>query len=153
MGGIYSFDRLESRMDNLSRAMPKIGTRLVRLASTGIGAAVVDFTPVDTGLARSNWQASLNSPAPLRAPYAAGTRLGIGETANASAAKAQQKQIIQSFDARKHERLVISNFVHYIGFLNNGSPTTKAHGMVQHGLSVGRAVLQGVKVLDAKDIL
>jgi hypothetical protein len=140
-------------MNALGRAMPKIGTKLVKAAATGIGATVVDTTPVDTGLARSNWQASLDSPLPQRPPYSAGSGLGIGETANASAAKGQQRQVIGVFDARKHQRLVISNFVPYIGALNNGSPTTRAHAMVQQGLQTGRAVLQAIKVLDSKGIL
>lgn len=149
---VLPFSQLAPRMDALSRAMPKIGTKLVQAAARGIGETVVDTTPVDTGLARSNWQASLNAPAPLRPPYSAGVKLGISETANSSAAKAQQKQVIEQFDARRDQRLVISNFVPYIGAINNGGPFIRAHSMVQQGLLVGRQILQTIKVLDTKDI-
>ena len=139
---VFPFESLAPRMNALGRLMPKIGTKLVRDVSRGIGATVVDTTPVDTGLARSNWQASLNAPVGMIHAYAEGNNLGIAETANASAAKAQQRQVIESFDALKHQKVVISNRVPYIGFLDRGSRNTRASNIVAQGLQTGRAVLQ-----------
>jgi hypothetical protein len=63
---------------------------------------LIDATPVDTGRARSNWRAvagpgSLGrTPTNTLAPYAPGRKLGLSETANASAAKAAVAKAIQT---------------------------------------------------------
>lgn len=148
MVGVFSFDELPARMSRLGDGMSIIGTKLVRLAATGIGATVVDTTKVDTGVARSNWRAALSVPASGIIPaYAPGVKLGLGEGANASAAKAQQRQVIGTFDARKHKALVISNFVPHIGVLNNGDSKHAAGNMVQLGLQTGRDIVRQTKKL------
>ncbi len=143
MAGTFSFDALPRRMNKLGGTIRKGVTRLVQDVAKGIGATVVDTTKVDTGLARSNWRASISAPASGTIPaYAPGTKLGIGEGANASAAKAQQKQAIERFNAAKHVSIFITNNIPYIGALNNGSPVHAPGNMVQLGIQTGRAILQ-----------
>ncbi len=143
MAGTFPFSALPSRMGTLGSTIKKGVSKLAQDVATGIGATVVDTTRVDTGLARSNWRASISAPASgVIPPYAPGSKLGTGEGANASAAKAQQKQAIKQFDATKHTSIFITNRVPYIGTLNNGSPTQAPGNMVQLGIQTGRAIIQ-----------
>jgi hypothetical protein len=140
-------------MNKLGGTITRGVTKLAQDVAKGIGATVVDTTKVDTGLARSNWRATISAPASGTIPaYAPGIKLGIGEGANASAAKAQQKQAIERFDAAKHTSIFITNNVPYIGALNNGSQVHAPGNMVQLGLQTGRAILQAKakKVLDTR---
>jgi len=151
--GTFPFSALPRRMNNLGGTITKGVTKLAQDVAKGIGATVVDTTKVDTGLARSNWRATISAPASgTIPPYSPGNKLGIGETANAGAAKAQQKQAIERFDAAKHVSIFITNNVPYIGALNNGSPVHAPGLMVEQGLQTGRAILQvkASKVLSTK---
>jgi len=151
--GTFPFSALPRRMNNLGGTITKGVTKLVQDVAKGIGATVVDTTPVDTGLARSNWRATISAPASgTIPPYSPGNKLGIGESANAAAAKAQQKQAIERFDVTKHTSIFITNNVPYIGALNDGSSPQSAGDMVAMGLQTGRAILQvkASKVLSTK---
>ena len=153
MAGPFPFSAMPARMDRLNAAMTRGVSKLVKDIAKGIGATVVDTTRVDTGLARSNWRATISAPASgVIPPYAPGIKLGIGEGANASAAKAQHKQAIERFNLRKHTSVFITNRVPYIVALNNGSPVHAPGNMVQLGFQTGRAILQAStgKVLSTK---
>lgn len=153
MAGTFPFSALDERMNKLGFRISKGVSKLAQDVAKGIGATVVDTTPVDTGLARSNWRATIAAPASGVIPaYSPGNHLGIGESANASAAKAQQKQTIERFDAAKHTSIYITNNVHYIGSLNDGSSPQSPGDMVAMGISTGRAIIQANarKVLSGK---
>lgn len=153
MVGVFLFDELPRRMNRLGGTITKGASKLVQDVAKGIGATVVDTTPVDTGLARSNWRATIPAPASgTIPPYSPGNKLGIGETANASAAKAQQKQAIKQFNASKHTSIFITNNIPYIGALDAGSSPQSAGAMVALGLQTGRLILQAKasRVLETK---
>lgn len=146
-----SFDQLPNSLNMLGSRVERGATRVVKVVSTAIGATVVDTTKVDTGVARSNWRATLNAPASGTIPaYAPGNKLGSSETANANAAKSQQKQVISKFNAKKHTGVFIVNNVHYIGALNNGSPVHAPGLMVEQGLQSGKLALKSLRILDTK---
>lgn len=152
MVGIFPFSALPRRMNKLGNNITKGVSKLIQDVAKGIGATVVDTTKVDTGRARSNWRATINVPASGTIPaYSPGNKLGISESANAGAAKAQQKQAIERFNAAKHVSIFITNNVPYIGALNNGSAVHAPGLMVEQGLQTGRAILQAKagKVLDS----
>ncbi len=153
MVGTFPFSALPRRMNKLGGTITKGVSKLAQDVAKGIGATVVDTTPVDTGLARSNWRATISAPASgTIPPYAPGVKLGIGEGANASAAKAQQKQVIERFNVAKHTSIFITNNIPYIGALNAGSSPQSAGSMVALGLQTGRAILQAKasRVLETK---
>ena len=153
MVGTFPFSALPRRMNKLGGTITKGVSKLAQDVAKGIGATVVDTTPVDTGLARSNWRATISAPASgTIPPYSPGNQLGIGEAANALATKAQQKQAIDRFDASKHASIFITNNVPYIGALNDGSSPQSPGGMVEMGIQTGRLVLQAKarKVLDPR---
>lgn len=152
MAGTFLFNSMPARMTKLGLDITRGVTKLAQEVAIGIGATVVDTTKVDTGLARSNWRASISSPASGTIPaYAPGVRLGIGEGANASAAKAQQKQAIEQFDASTGQSIFITNNIPYIAVLNNGDSKHEAGDMVRMGVQTGRAVIQAkVRITGAK---
>lgn len=154
MAGVFPFSALDQRMDKLGGRIGRGVTKLAQDVAKGIGATLVDTTPVDTGLARSNWRATLNGPASgVIPPYSPGNHLGISESSNATGAKSQQKQAIERFDASKGlGSIFITNNVGYIGKLDAGSSNQNPAGMVNLAISTGRAILQARagKVLDRK---
>ena len=124
-------------------------SRLAQRVAKNIGASVVDATRVDTGKARSNWRATLDTPASgTIPPYAPGNKLGQSETANAGAAKAQQSQVIGTFNVRKNRSIFITNSVDYIETLNNGGPRVAPGLMVEQGFQTGRDTLKTARILD-----
>jgi hypothetical protein len=144
-----SFEVLPNELTELGRKIQRGTSVLAIKAATVIGATVVDTTRVDTGKARSNWRASLGQPLKdTIPPYAAGNNLGIGETANASAAKAQQRSVIRQFRAfRDIGDIYITNNVKYIGFLNDGSSRVPAGNMVAQGIQAGSQVVRNARIL------
>jgi len=153
MVGTFPFSALPNRMNKLGGTITKGVSKLVQDVAKGIGATVVDTTKVDTGAARSNWRASISAPASgIIPPYAPGVKLGIGEGANSSAAKAQHKQVMERFDATRNRSIFITNNIPYIGVLNNGDSLHAPGKMVQLGLQTGRAILQAKtrRVLETK---
>lgn len=94
---------------------------------------VVISTPADTGTSRSNWQIGVNSaPSSVLRAYAPGSKLGLGERANAAAAIAAGNAIINSSSA--NDKLYLANNYRSIGFLNDGWSEQAA------GNFIGRAI-------------
>lgn len=148
---IRPFSALPGSLEKLGSKIQQAATKIVKQVATGIGATVVDTTRVDTGAARSNWRATLNNPAGgVIPPYAPGNKLGKNEIANANSAKAQQRQVISRFNAKKDRSVVITNNLHYIGILNDGRSGVSPDNMVEQGLQTGRLILKSFKVLDVR---
>lgn len=150
---IKPFSALPGSMEKLGSRVQQAATQIVRQVAVGIGATLVDTTRVDTGKARSNWRATLNSPASgVIPPYSPGNKLGKGEIANANLAKAQQKQVINRFNARKDRSVMITNNVPYIGVLNNGRSGEGGapDNMVGQALQTGRLILKTIRVLEVR---
>ena len=142
------FALLPSVMADLGEKAVSFANQLAKVAGKSIGDTLVDTTRVDTGEARSNWRASLNAALSGKIPaYAPGNKLGIGERANATAAKAQHAVIVKQFDSAKGNGAMFwANSVPHIGFLNDGTPKLAAGNMVAKSLVAGRAALKGVKL-------
>jgi hypothetical protein len=113
------FSQLSSRINKYKDAIDPATTRIIRKVASVGHESLVKNTQVDTGRARSNWVVTVDRlNTTVIPPYAPGERLGIGETANASAAIAQGNVAINSFKVGPNRSLFITNFVHYIGILD-----------------------------------
>lgn len=123
-------------------------TKLVRRAAQAAGEAAVIGTRVDTGVARSNWRASLNAPVASVIPaYAAGNKLGFTERGNAMGATAQHRSVLAAYTADRSPTIFITNNVFYIGTLNFGGPRVPPGNMLalaRLGFKIG---LTSVRVL------
>jgi hypothetical protein len=108
---------------------------------------IVRNTPVDTGLARSNWRASVGSPLNSTIePYKRGNRLGINETANASDAIAQARFAISSRESGQVAYL--TNNVWYIGRLNSGSSTQAGNNFVEKSIALSLARVKAANLFE-----
>lgn len=85
--------------------------------------AAAERTPVDTGLARTNWVSTINAPSPfsLPAPYAPGRRLGVGEGSNLAGTIIQGVRLLQRFKMPGMTRTYLTNNVRYITDINRNS--------------------------------
>lgn len=125
-------------------------TRIVKAVSVRALKSLVRNTPVDKGVARSNWRVGIGAPTrAVIGAYAPGSKLGIGESANASAAiNAGRARInsVRSTSRGLETAIYISNAVPYIGKLNSGSSTQAPAGFVETALLEAKAELAGFRV-------
>lgn len=117
--------------------IPGNASKLVRQVALVADQALVLATPVDKGIARSNWQVSVNRPIRKVIPaYAPGNKLGLGERRNAAKALAQGSAAIAKY--KGPGKIYITNNVHYITLLNGGSSRQAPANFVQ--IAVNAAV-------------
>lgn len=142
------FRQLPSVMRTVRRNVDRNTERLVQDVAIEVDKVLVDNTRVDTGLARSNWQGTLDVPASgVIPPYAPGRRLGLAETANANAAKAQLRSTTNLFDITSNRAIFITNNVPYIGILNSGGPNVPPSNFVEKAVQRGQDVVRRTRSL------
>ena len=113
-------------------------SKLVRQVGLVADQALVLATPVDKGIARSNWQVSVTRPIRKVIPaYAPGDKLGLGERRNAAKALTQGAAAIAKYKS-ENQKIYITNNVHYITLLNGGSSRQAPAAFVQ--IAVNQAV-------------
>lgn len=139
MATLIQFSRnirsLGSRIENNSSVLTR------KVARTALRSLVLG-TPVDKGVARSNWRVSLGARTFKVIPaYSPGKRLGIGERANARAAIAAGNAVINQLrvgrvSGKTGKALIISNNIPYLDRLR-----FDRHSPQQTGDWVGLALL------------
>lgn len=134
------------------RQVENAGSRVVKTISKRALRSLVRATPVDKGVARSNWRVGLGAaPTAVIKAYSPGRNLGIGETSNARAAIAAGDARIDSIKSGSgglKVAVIISNNVPYIGKLNSGSSKQAAAGFVEIALIEARLAVRNFKVFD-----
>lgn len=115
--------------------------QLVRRVALAVDATVVIATPVDTGRARSNWQAAIGGPVSGFMPeaYVPGKEGSTG-AANVQAATDQARGVIAGYKAG--QTIHITNNLDYIGALNRGTSAQAARGFVQTAILTGIAAVR-----------
>lgn len=107
MVGLGDFAR---RIRRRARQVEEEVDRTVVLTAGVVSQAVISATPVDTGRARNNWQASIGTP----------IRAVLEETDQDGGGAAARNEAV--FGTRRTgQTIFISNNVEYIEFLNRGS--------------------------------
>lgn len=138
--------RLSRRLQNHSATIRRTSDLLMKQAAIKVITEVVHRTPVDTGMARSNWKITVDQPfTEILPPYSPGHRLGRGETRNAGLALLQAGR-----DVRKHKHgktIFITNNVPYIETLNTGSSAQAPANFVVHGIMTLPPFLRTFKLL------
>lgn len=124
--------RMNVRADTLRKRVDDT----VKGAARVVASKLITTTPVLTGLARSNWQASINAPPPTFvllpiSPAEAFTRANVA---------------ISKFTAGA--TIYISNSVHYILKLNFGSSRQAPAGFVNRAAAAGHAIIRRARLLD-----
>lgn len=141
--------KLGSRIENNSVALTKrVAKRTLR--------SLVEGTPVDVGVARSNWRVSLGNPTRSVIPaYAPGKHLGIGERQNARAAiqegfaKINQLRVgAKRGTGQAGSALFITNAIPYLGRLRDGYSSQQPNDWVQVALMEAQAEIASTRLLD-----
>jgi hypothetical protein len=134
--------RIKVRVDRLERNSNALFKRTVLAADQ----AVVLGTPVDTGVARSNWRVSIGGPLSTTVPaFSPGERLGIGEQANAAGALNQARAAVGR--RREGQDAYITNNVPYIGALNDGSSRQAPANFVEMGVMAAVSVIRNARIV------
>lgn len=141
--GLGPFSR---RMDFRARELGRDVDRVVRSVALAADQAVVFATPVDKGVARSNWRVSVGTPSVgTIGAYSPGDGLGIGEAANAQAAIAQALAAIAA--RRPGQSIFIVNNLPYIQRLNDGSSAQAPAGFVEAAVAEASSVVARARLL------
>jgi len=119
---------------------------LVRKVALAADQAVVMGTPVDTGRARSNWIASVGSPASAVIDAYAPGEAGSTEAANTQAAMDQAASVISGYDAG--EEIHITNNLPYIQRLNDGYSAQAPANFVEQAVMEAAQVVQFGRIVD-----
>lgn len=133
------------------RQVENASSRVVKQVSKRALRSLVKNTPVDKGVARSNWRVGIGGvPTAVINAYAPGRKLGIGETANARAAiKAGTIRIdsVKSTSAGLKTGIFIANNTPYIKKLNDGNHSSQtAGGFIQTAMLEARLEISNFKV-------
>jgi len=126
------------------------GTRLVKATSVRALKSLVRNTPADKGVARSNWRVGIGAPTrSVIGAYAPGSKLGINESANASAAIAAGRARINSVRGTSGgltTAIYITNAAPYIGRLNSGYSGQAPAGFIEIALLEAKAEILGFRL-------
>lgn len=117
--------------------------------------SLVDGTPVDKGVARSNWRVSLGNPTSKVIPaHAPGRKLGIGERTNAAAAIQVGIATINRLTVgakrgtgQAGQALFISNSIPYLDRLRSGYSAQQPNDWVATALLEAQAVVLQTRLL------
>ena len=140
------------------------GDATPRKATKVLVSELIRATPVDEGVARSNWQVESGPSKVSRRPaYAPGRHLGISETRNAAAAIAAAfakidraptiYQLDNFFEAGIMEAaggvtFHVSNPVPWINPLDEGHSRQQAAGFVQRAIQAARIAVRQNKIFE-----
>jgi hypothetical protein len=142
--------RFSRNIRKRSSQIQNAGARVTKMTAKRALRLLVENTPVDKGVARSNWRVGLGNTTRAVIPaYAPGKNLGRGERANASAAIAAGNARINSVKAGSNGLTIaiyITNAVPYIEKINSKT-RQNSPGWIQASLAQAKAeVLPGFKV-------
>jgi len=142
-------------MNSLEKKMKLAANFMGARVAFVTGRHIVSQTPIDTGQAKSNWQASINRPRTrTRKAYAAGT-YGSTTDANVSAAVNQIGEVCMR---RSNNRpIYLTNNLHYIGLLDSSYDTYKSkqnpvsgqynQAFVHRGIQAGLETARNLRII------
>ena len=130
-----------NRMRKRGVKLPERADQTVRLVALAADRTLVLNTPVDTGRARANWQASLGSPAAGTVDAAPGKRGSVAQ------ATAQAQAVIADYKGGPGAAIFLTNNLPYIVPLNNGSSQQQPAGFVE------RAIYKVIKAAKAARLI
>lgn len=145
MAGLDDFakriDRIAVRVEgNVERAMKDCAGAVLR--------SVVENTPVDTGMARSNWTPELDRAFEGLFPARVPGKAGSTAEENAAATIEAGTPTIEEFDLAANREIHITNNAPHIQPLNDGHSKQAPAGFVQMAVMEGLATVRGAKIVE-----
>lgn len=131
------------------------GTRMTKAAAKRALRSLVTNTPVDKGVARSNWRVGVGGqPTAVIGAYAPGKKLGINERANAAAAisagiaRINSVRGVSGRGGGLQTAIYIANNTPYIEKLNAGYSKQAAAGFVERALLEASMEIKGFRIFE-----
>jgi len=144
MATLLQFSRnMRSRASKIRNAPP----RMIRRAAFAALKVAASGTPVDKGVARSNWRISIGSRTFAVIPaYSPGKNLGIGERGNLNAVLAAGRAKLLGL--KLGQAVILTNNVDYIDELNQGPPHTQqtSGGFIEAAGAAARISIAGTRI-------
>lgn len=145
MAGLDDFAK---RIDRIAVRVEGNVERAVKDCAQAVLKSAVENTPVDTGMARSNWTPELDRAFEGLFPARVPGKGGSTGDANSVAAIEAGAQTIEGFDIKKNGSIHITNNAPHIRPLNDGHSKQAPAGFVQIAVMEGLATMRGAKVLE-----
>lgn len=118
------------KMKGKAAQIPDRADQIVRTIALAVDRTLVINTPVDTGRARANWQASLGQPA--TGTIGGGT--GKRRAGTVAGPTAQAEAVIAQYKGGPNSSIFLTNNLPYIVPLNNGHSSQQPAGFVERAL-------------------
>lgn len=132
-----SLKQFAVRMRGHGKKIPDRADQIVRQIALAADRTLVLNTPVDTGRARANWQASLGAPATGTIDAEPGKRGSV------AAATSQAEAVIAAYKGGASDSAIfLTNNLPYIVPLNNGHSKQQPAGFVERAVD---AVLRAAR--------
>lgn len=136
----------ERRIRIYAAKVGKVGDEAVRTVASATLRSLAYDTPVDTGLAVSNWQVGLGTaPSAERPAYSVGERGSTAET-NRLAVIQAGSTVINGYTSGSGAAVHIVNNAKHIGALNDGHSKQAPSNFVETALLNGRASVRGLRI-------
>lgn len=140
-------DDFANRMSRISVQVEGNVEQAVKDCAVAITRTVINATPVDTGLARSNWTAEMDQAFQKLFPAHVPGEKGSTASANAEIAIGNAEAVIEQFDIGKNSSIHISNSLPYIRALNDGHSAQAPSDFVKLAVMDGLATVRKAKIL------
>jgi hypothetical protein len=118
----------------------------MRTIANNVLTELVVRTPIDTGMAKSNWQVGINQPPtgviPSRAPGTFGSTFNAVNSYTISAGQ----QVIGTLNSPS-DRIYITNSLPYINKLNDGWSLQAPQGFVENAIVRGIRSVAGTRII------
>ena len=135
---------LALKFEAASKNVESVSSQIAQEAAVAIVTDLAFKTPVDTSQARSNWQVGLNAPmVSTIGPHFPGRK---GSTGLSSAAETIAVGKMGMQGKRPGSSIFITNNLHYIADLNNGTSAQEPAGFVERAIVKGRLKVANTKL-------
>lgn len=136
-----SLKQFAVRMRGQATRIPDRADQITRQIALAADRTLVMATPVDTGRARANWQASLGAPATgtINAEPGRGASVGV--------ATAQAGAVIAGYQGGPNAAIFLTNNLPYIVPLNDGHSKQQPEGFVERALAVVERAARRAKLI------
>lgn len=142
-----SFDDFAKRIDRIAVRVEGNVERAVKDCAGAVLRSVVENTPVDTGMARSNWTPELDRAFEGLFPARVPGKAGSTAEENAAATIEAGTPTIEAFDIAANREIHITNNAPHIEPLNDGHSRQAPAGFVRIAVMEGLATVRGAKIL------
>lgn len=143
-----NFDDFAKRIDRIAVRVEGNVERAVKDCAGAVLRSVVENTPIDTGMARSNWTPELDRAFEGLFPARVPGEMGSTATENATATIEAGTPTIEAFEIGKNESVHITNNAPHIQPLNDGHSKQAPAGFVQIAVMEGLATVRGAKIVE-----